>query len=470
MSHHHTARLAEFAATLRYGEIPDPVVERVKLLALDSLGCGLLGATMPWSQRLRDTLIAIEAPGQSRVWGTDHRFSAPSAAMANATAVHGFELDDVSHGGHHGSVVMTSALAIADHRGGLGLSGQDLIAALVAGVEVASRVQSCVGRVPQVTLGFHGPGVVGTFAAAASAGRALGLDTSQVVDAFGHAGQQTGGLMATQHGGMGKRLLAGKAAHSGTLAALLAAHGFTNVPDIFECEYGGFCSTFTGGGSDYRLDELTRGLGSEWRSAELNFKMWPCRVPIHPTLEAIRSLQVEHAFKADQVRRVRVWLDEGAYKAVGWPWAPTTQTSAQLNLTYCAAQLILEGDVFVEQFAVEKLGHPRVMEMTSRIECIHDREMDAFGTFQQRTRVEVELADGRVLGAIGRTRGTTADNQLTDKPIREKFVKVTSGLLSDTAQAALIEDCERLDTLDDVCALADQMRHAAVSLEGLHAV
>jgi 2-methylcitrate dehydratase PrpD len=354
---------------------------------------------------------------------------------------------------------MTSALAIADHLDGL--AGQELIAALVAGVEVASRVQGCVGRVPQVTLGFHGPGVVGTFAAAACAGRAVGLEAGQMVDAFGHAGQQTGGLMATQHGGMGKRLLAGKAAHSGTLAALLAAHGFTNVPDIFECEYGGFCSTFTGGGTDYRLDELTRGLGSEWASAELNFKMWPCRVPIHPTLEAIRSLQVEHAFDAEQVRRVRVWLDEGAYKAVGWPWVPTTQTSAQLNLTYCAAQLILEGDVFVEQFAVEKLGHPRVMDMASRIDCIYDRDMDAFGTFQQRTRVEVELTDGRVLGAIGRTRGTAPDNQLTDKPVREKFQKVTHGFLSDSAQAALIKDCERLDALDDVRELADLMQPAA---------
>ena len=99
--------------------------------------------------------------------------------------------------------------------------------------------------------------------------------------------------MATQHGGMGKRLLAGKAAQSGTLSAVLAANGFTNVPNIFECEYGGFCSAFSGGRDTYHLDELTRGLGQDWNAAELNFKMWSCRVPIHPTLEALRKLREE---------------------------------------------------------------------------------------------------------------------------------------------------------------------------------
>jgi 2-methylcitrate dehydratase PrpD len=454
MSHHYTAQLAEFAAGLRFEDIPRPVVERVKLLALDTLGCGLLGATMPWSQRLLDTLGAIEPAGDALVWGTDRKFSAPSAAMANGTSVHGFELDDVSHGGHHGSVVMTSGLAIADHVDGL--SGAELITAMVAGVEVAARVQSCVGRFPQVTMGFHGPGLIGTFSASASAGRALGLSASQMVDALGHAGQQTGGLMATQHGGMGKRLLAGKAAHSGTLGALLAAHGFTNVPNIFECEYGGFCSAFSGARDTYKLEELVKGLGTEWASANHNFKMWACRVPIHPTLEALKNLRLEHQLEADQVERVRVWLDEGAYKAVGFNWVPTTATSAQLNLTYCAALLLLEGDVFVEQFASEKLADPRVLDLTSRVECIHDRDMDAFGSFQQRTRIEVQLKNGRVLSTIGQTRGSTG-NPLTREDIVEKFEKVARGRLTKSAQTELIAHCDQLDQLQNTSELSNQL-------------
>jgi aconitate decarboxylase len=457
---HYTQRLAEFLAGLTYEDIPASVVERVKLLALDALGCGLLGATMPWSARLLDTLTSIEGPGEALVWGSDRRFSPPSAALANGTAVHGFELDDVSHGGHHGSVVLTSSLAVADQRGAVMVTGKDLIAALVAGVEAAGRVQSCVGRVPQVKLGFHGPGLVGTFGAAAAAGRALSLTGSQMVDALGHAAQQTGGLMGTQHGGMGKRLLAGKAAQDGTLSALLAANGFTNVPDIFECEYGGFSSAFTGGGDNYQLDKLIDGLGTQWWSSELNFKMWACRVPIHPTMEALRALRLAHDISADQVKQVRVWLDEGAYKAVGFPWVPTTLTSAQLNLTYCAALLLLEGDVFVDQFAEHKLAAPRVLDLVSRIECTYDRHMDAFGSFQRRTRVEVELNDGRTLSTTGELRGL-GSNPLTWADVVEKFGKVTRGLIEPATQAALIDQCARLEALDDVRQLTELLKPAA---------
>ena len=107
--------------------------------------------------------------------------------MINATAVHAFELDDVGPGGHNGSVTLSSALAMAQH--GVKLSGAGLINALVVGVETAARVGNCVGRVPHEGLGFHGPGIMGTFASVASASNALGLDAEQLVHALGcHGG------------------------------------------------------------------------------------------------------------------------------------------------------------------------------------------------------------------------------------------------------------------------------------------
>ncbi len=450
MSPHYTEQLAEFIAGIEYAAIPAPVIEHAKRLVLDTLGCGLLGAALPWSLRLRATLQDTEGAGDALVWGSDLRFSAPSAAMANGTAVHGFELDDVGSGGHNGSVVLTSGLALAEHRGGI--SGKALLTAIVAGVETAGRVQSCVGRVPHVTVGFHGPSVIGTFAATAAACRALGLERAQVVHALGHAGQQTAGLMATQHGGMGKRLLAGKAAHSGTLAALLASHGFTNVSNIFECEYGGFCSAFSGGRKTYKLEELVRGLGTDWRTPQVNFKMWACRVPIHPTLEGLRSLRQAHAFRADQVEKIRVWLDEGAYKAVGFPWVPTTVTSAQMNLAYCASIALLEGDVFVDQFTEAKLTDPRLMDLTKRIEIIHDTEMDAMGSFQRQTRLEVHLKDGRTLHTTGATRGGP-DNPILPADVAGKFRKVVNRHLPPRAQDELIRQCDRLEALEDATVL-----------------
>ena len=108
MTNTYTRGLAEYIASSTFEILPQTVVEHVKLLVLDTIGAGLLGAGLPWSERLRATMQATEAAGPAAVWGTRLRFSAPTAAMLNGTAVHGFEIDDVGAGGHNGSVTLTS--------------------------------------------------------------------------------------------------------------------------------------------------------------------------------------------------------------------------------------------------------------------------------------------------------------------------------------------------------------------------
>ncbi len=334
--------------------------------------------------------------------------------------------------------------ALAGYGGGI--SGRDLITAMVAGMECAERVQRCVGHVPRVRLGFHAPGLMGTFAATAAASRALDLPREQVVDALGHAGQQASGIVAVPHGGMGKRLLAGKAAQRGTLAALLASHGFTNVPNILECEYDGFPSTYTGGDA-YNLEELIRGSGTEWRTMDAGFKMWACRAPIHPTLEALRTLQRDRGLQADDVAKVTVRLDDGAYKAPGFSWTPTTITSAQVNLHCCAAALLLEGDVFVRQFSDEHLANRHILDLTRRIETVLDDQMDALSSYQRRVRGIVALKNGETLEAIGETRGSPL-NPVTRDDVIEKFLKMVSAILSEDDQDALLALCDRPEMLD----------------------
>lgn len=210
----YTEALATYIARSTFEDLPRHIVEHVKLLMLDTIGVGVLGTALPWSGRLRATAQVMEAPGRVSVWCTPFKFSAPTAAMINATAVHAFEIDDIEPGGHNGSVTLSSALAMAKHRGGV--SGAELINAIVMGIETAARVNLCVGKLPHEGLAFHNPGLMGTFASVASAARALSLSAGEIVDALGHAGQQAASLMFTQHGGMGKRLLAGEASRAGT--------------------------------------------------------------------------------------------------------------------------------------------------------------------------------------------------------------------------------------------------------------
>ena len=452
----YTRALAEFISESTFTDLPKSVVEHTKLLVLDTLGVGIFGASLPWSERLRATAQVMEAPGRVSVWCTPLRFSAPTAAMINATAVHAFELDDIGPGGHNGSVTLSSAAAMAPHAGKL--SGAGLINALVMGIETAARVNQSVGRVPHEGLGFHGPGLFGTFASVASASRALGLNADDVVHALGHAGQQAASLMFTHHGGMGKRLLAGQAARAGTFSALLAQNGFTNAPNVFEAEYGGFCSAHTGNRQPaaYDLTQLTKDLGRSYHTEKIRFKMWAARVPNHGSLEAIRQLRKKHPIPADQVKQVRIRLGRGYLQNVGWPYTPTTITSAQLNLYYVCAIMLLENDVFTAQFTEQKIRDPQVLDLIRRIVITHDPAMDGTG-YVEGNPLEIELLDGTVLSAWGKVRGD-AENPVHREDVVEKFTKLTSGRLSPEKQAAVIGLCQRLDTLDDISALIDPLR------------
>ena len=446
-----TRALAENIANSSFSKLPASVVEFAKLLVLDTLGVGIYGATLPWSDRLRATAQAMEAPGKVSVWCTPLRFSAPTAAMINATAVHAFELDDVGPGGHNGSVTLSSALAIAQHIGKL--SGAELINALVTGVETASRINNSVGRIPHEGMGFHNPGLMGTFASMASAACALHLSADDIVHALGHAGQQAASLMFTHHGGMGKRLLAGQAARAGTFAALLAQNGFTNAPNVFEAEYGGFCAAHTGNRNPpaYDLTQITRDWGVKYDTERIRFKMWATRVPNHGTCEAIRAIRKTHPVPVSEIKQVCIRLGRGYLQNVAWAYTPTTITSAQLNLYYVCAIMLLENDVFTAQFTEEKIRDPKVLDLIKRIDISHDPALDGKG-YVEGNPVEIELLDGQVLSAWGKARGDK-DNPVHYEDVAEKFTKLTTGQLTHQQQKQVIDLCEHLETLPDVSAL-----------------
>ena len=111
-----TRGMAEFVAGLRYEKIPPEVIERIKLLILDSLSCALYGTDLEWSRILIRSLTKLDRTPACSIWGTSYKLSAPHAALLNGTLVQGFELDDVHREGavHLGSVVLPPLLAIVE--------------------------------------------------------------------------------------------------------------------------------------------------------------------------------------------------------------------------------------------------------------------------------------------------------------------------------------------------------------------
>lgn len=450
----YTRGMAEFVSGLRYEAIPDEVKSRIKLLMLDSLGCALYGADLKWCRILQESLTSLDATRACSVWGTGHKLSAPHAALANGTAVQGFELDDVHRAGvlHVGAVVLPALIPIAELKGSM--SGREFLTAAVAGYEIGPRVGLCMGP-EHIASGWHSGATLGVFSAAAGAARGLRLDVEKTVHALGIAGTQAAGLMAAQFGAMVKRMHAGRSSQSGLYGALLAEKGFTGIVNVLESEYGGFCTTLSQSRDHFNLKELTAGLGTTWQTMGVALKFYACVGTNHTTLDAIRDMQKERPFGATDVKKIVVHGSQVTVNHVGWKYVPQGLTSAQLNLPYCVATWLLEGDCFVDQFTEDKVADPARMKLSGKVEVVHDPEITAKGAkFRHLVHVEAHLTDGTVLKRTVEAARGSEKKFATDAEIVEKFEKLAIKALPKEQVGKLRDAMFGLEKIEDAAELA----------------
>ena len=454
----HTRAIAEFVSHLTYQQIPAAVRERIKLLILDSLGCAVYGAHLEWCRILRGTLAALDATRTTSIWGTGEQLSSPHAALVNGTQVQGFELDDVHRTAvlHVGAVTLPGLIAVAQSHAKL--SGREFLTAAVAGYEIGPRVGLCMGQ-EHIGQGWHSGATVGVFSAAAGAARALALDADATVHALGIAGTQSSGLMAAQYGAMVKRMHAGRAAQSGLYGALLAKDGFTGIVDVFEAPYGGFCTTFSRSNDRFDLAKLSAGLGERFETMGIALKFYSCVGSNHTTLDAIRDIRQRRPFALGDIDHIVVHGSQVTVDHVGWPYQPEGLTGAQLNLPFCVATLLIEGDVFVDEFTPGCVDDAARITLSRKVKVVHDPAITALGAaYRHKVRVAVHFRDGSAESETREAPRGSEQSFAGSRDIIEKFRKLTRGVMAAAQQDALIDAVLGLETLPDSRMLIDLLR------------
>ena len=439
----HTRQLAEFATNLKLSDVPPEVIARAKSIILDGLGCGLFGVHLKWSRILSGVIERLEPKGGSAsIWGGGKTASATSAALVNGTMIQGYELDDANPASIHScAAVLPVVFAAAEMVGADKVDGETLLTAIIAGFEVGPRVGLCMNGNKMLGDGWHTPGLFGPFPAAVAAGRVLGLNAEQIFQALGIAGPQAGGILATQFGSMVKRMLSAKAAQSGLYAALLAADGFTGIADVFEEEYGGFCTTFTQSTDQFDLSELTDGLGTRWETMRISIKRHACVGTNLSTMDAIEELMQE-GLRADDVDRITVKMTRDAVNHSWWlPYEPVGLTAAQMHMGFCIAMKLIDGEVFVDEMVEENMGRPDLLAFARRVDCVRDEEREKKGrSFARGTDVEVLLKDGRVLRKVVDNFLGSWQKPMTDEQMAVKYRRLAVKSLAPES----VEELERL--------------------------
>jgi aconitate decarboxylase len=307
--------------------------------------------------------------------------------------------------------------------------------------------------------GWHSGATLGVFSAAAGAARGLKLDPERTVHALGIAGTQAAGLMAAQFGSMVKRMHAGRSSQSGLYGALLAAKGFTGIIDVFEAPYGGFCTTFSRSTDRFDMAELSAGLGERFETMRIALKFYSCVGSNHTSLDAIRAIQARRPFTLDELSKIVIHGSQVTVDHVGWAYRPEGLTSAQLNLPFCVATLLLRGDVFVDEFTPEAVHDESRIALSRKVEVVHDPAITALGSkFRHKVRVEVRFTDGsREEETREAPRGSEQSFASSDE-IVEKFRKLTRSTMQASQQDEVIGIVLGMEEVDDMVKLPQALQ------------
>lgn len=448
-----TKILAEFAVDIRYEQIPDEVIARMKMSLLDSIGCCLYGVTLPWTRAVQSMIEDEKAAPVASVFGAQQKTSVAGAVLINGTAGHAFELDDIHKESivHPGSIAIPVLIALSELNGHT--SGKKLLTAMTVGYEIGTRI----GNAATIDLffkGFHPQGTSGVFVAAAVAGKMLDLDKRLMQHCLGIVGSQAGGLMAAQEGATVKRFHSGRAAQSGIYSAMLAKKGLTGIDDALEAGYGGFLSTYSG---KPNAQKLTDDLGIVWEASKVGYKLHACVTSIHTALDAFNELIIEHALKPEDIARVDVGLSPMTYTHCAWEYKGQSVTAAQMNLFYGMAVIAFYGVAFVKEYSEQLIRAPHLIKFIERIHAYVDNEINEMGAaYRHASIVRVTTLDNQLFERQIFHRHGSPENPSTYENVKHKFRNVAAVCLNPIDMERviqIIESIENLDRLDELISI-----------------
>lgn len=447
-----THALASWAHGLTYDDIEPRVRERAKDLLIDAIACALAAdraEEMAGVERFAGDLAGHG--GSSTVIGSSTRAMPGPAALLNAYRITALTSCDV-HTATHFHVtpeVVPPALAVAERDG---RSGSDLLVALAAGCEVATRVATGLDYPVFRARGWHTPGVAGPFGGAVAAGRLLGLDPAGLRNAMGLAGSQAAGTWASW-GTPTVKFHQARGALAALMSALLAATGFTSAEEILVAPDGGILPAYAGGG---RPEAMVRSLGTDWELERISLRPWPGGTPLQPVITALMDLAAAGRLPAPSAS-ARVFVNPGVYRQHAGFRDPAGTFQAMLSIHHATAAIMVRGRLGFDEFMREAYTDPLIRSVRhDRVEVIADPELEPVAA-----RVVLDgVPDAPFTAGVSVPRGHPDDP--ADRPLlAAKFMSCAVPVLGDTAARELFARLADLEAVTDVRALCELLRPQA---------
>ncbi len=413
--------LSEFVAGLRTQDIPGEVRTRAAHHILDAVGIAFASSRFDWAHRTLTALHGLGGDGTVPVLGMPTRLSMRDAATINGFLCHGLDFDDTHLGGivHPTASVFPAVLSAGMHSGA---SGEAMLLAYIAGVEVAARI-GAVAAGAFHKAGFHPTGIAGVFGCALAAGRLFGLTAREMTHAQGIALSMASGSMEfLEDGAWNKRLHPGWAAQAGITAAALARQGFVGATNPYAGRYGLFNIYMAGGADAVALARATAGLGQRWELMHTAIKPYPACHFTHACIDAALILRGQ-GVDADAIESVEALVPERVIAVVCEPAAnkqhPANAYDAQFSIPFLVAAAFRRGRLTLVELEQQALSDPAILALAGRVGYAADPNSPFPRSYSG--ELVVRMKDGRVLRHREEVNRGAADRQLSNADIIDKF-------------------------------------------------
>jgi 2-methylcitrate dehydratase PrpD len=442
---------AEFALS---AAVPEKALAVARNAFLDTTGVALAGAVEP-AGRIVQKLAASEAAGPCRILGTPLKTSATWAALANGTAAHALDYDDMCFVSlaHPSAPLVTTALAIGEKTTA---SGRALLEAYIVGFEI----EAVLGRTMNprhYQQGWHCTSTLGTVGAAAAAARILKLDAGATTHCLAIAASEASGLKEN-FGAMTKPLHAGLAARNAVLAALLAQQGFTAAERALDGPQG-FLTAMASEKPD--LQTLCNHLGQRWEILEtgITVKLYPSCAATHPALDAVLDLRQEHNLTPEQIESVEVQVDSVTPPLLAYD-RPKTGLEGKFSMPFCVAAALINGEVGLETFEAAQVQNVRIQDLLPRITMHANPSLGKDAPALTQAIVKIRLRDGRSLTRHANGARGYPDRPASAEELDRKFFSCGQRALPLVRLQAALDCLQKFETLADVQQLAELMSPA----------
>jgi len=441
-------KMAQFALSLTYDQIPEPARKEAKRFLLDSVGCALAALDHEDMRQAFEYIQMFGGHEQGTVIGHGIKIDLGNATLMNALLIRAMDYNDIywKQDPSHPSDIIPAALAPAEYKG---LNGRDLLVGILIAYELEMRL--CLAADPGVReVGWHHASLT-QFVSPLVAARMFGLTEDQAVAACGISGSShftLGGVVAGHLTNM-KNTADPMATEAGVRAAMLASTGYSGPVELFEGKEGVFEVI---GNVVWDADKMLSGLGQEFLITECGYKAFPTEALTHQPITAVMEVMSENNIDPHKVAKVLVETTTRGADILSDPskYEPKTRETADHSLPYCIAVAVTKGNVLPSDFEEEALSDPFVWEMLSKIKVVANAEIDALFPGTKRAIVTITTEDGASFTKQADHAKGRAESPLSDDELIDKFRANASHAMSESQMDRIVDTTFALENVGTV--------------------